>query len=190
MSRVVQIPGKLSKIEVILQNLAVEAVLFWSYFLRKSDIFFQKSVKNWKKIKKNILKIINITHSIYALMYVLKKEEKIFLKKFFSQFQSIFRIPVGQRWRWRWRWRWKIFHGEMLRKWNGIVPTYVEAAKKILGNIPNVKFFRADTYFGGTQNLGQPEKHFFDTFFQFRPWRGPKCDQNQLWHVNITGKLH
>ena len=29
-----------------------------------------------EKIKKNILKIINITHSIYALMYVLKKEEK------------------------------------------------------------------------------------------------------------------
>ena len=124
---------------------------------------------------------------------VLKKEEQFFwkiLKKYFSQFQSIFGIPVGQRWRWRWRWRWKIFHGEMLRKWNGIVPTYVEAAKKILGNIPNVKFFRADTYFGGTQNLGQPEKHFFDTFFQFRPWRGPKCDQNQLWHVNIAGNLH
>ena len=42
---------------------------------------------------------------------------------------------------------------------------------------------------GGTQNLGQPKKHFFDTFFQFRPWRGPKCDQNQLWHVNVMGKL-
>ena len=100
MSRVVQIPGKLSKIEVILQNLAVEAVLFWSYFLRKSDIFFSKIRKKWKKWKKNILKIINITHSIYAFMYVLKKEEKKFgkiLKKYFSQFQSIFRIPVGQR---------------------------------------------------------------------------------------------
>ena len=34
-----------------------------------------------EKIKKNILKIINITHSIYALMYVLKKEE-IFFEKF------------------------------------------------------------------------------------------------------------
>ena len=73
MTHVVSLMGKLSKIEVILQNLAVEAVLFWSYFLRKSDIFFQKSVKNGKKFKKNILKIINITHSIYALMYVLKK---------------------------------------------------------------------------------------------------------------------
>ena len=72
----VSLTGKLSKIEVILQNLAVEAVLFWSYFLRKSDIFFQKSVKNGKNGKKNILKIINITHSIYAFMYVLKKEEK------------------------------------------------------------------------------------------------------------------
>lgn len=167
---------------------AILVILF-----KKIGYFFSKIRKKWKKWKKNILKIINITHSIYAFMYVLKKEEKKFgkiLKKYFSQFQSIFRIPVGQRWRWRWRWRWKIFHGEMLRKWNGIVPTYVEAAKKILGNIPNVKFFRADTYFGGTQNLGQPEKHFFDTFFQFRPWRGPKCDQNQLWHVNIAGNLH
>ena len=76
----VQIPGKLSKIEVILQNLAVEAVLFWSYFLRKSDIFFSKIRKKWKKSKKNILKIINITHSIYALMYVLKKKKKNFEK--------------------------------------------------------------------------------------------------------------
>ena len=36
----------------------------------------------------------------------------------------------------------------MLRKWNDIVPTYVEATKKILGNIPNVKFFTVDPYFG------------------------------------------
>ena len=79
MPRVVQIPGKLSKIKVILQNLAMETVLFWSYFLRKSEFFFQKSVKNGKS-KTNILKIINITHSIYALMYVLKKEEKKFGK--------------------------------------------------------------------------------------------------------------
>ena len=41
----------------------------------------------------------------------------------------------------------------------------------------------------GTQNLGQPKKHFFDTLFQFWPWKGPKCDQNQLWHVNVMGKL-
>ena len=47
-----KVDGKLSKIEVILKNLAVETVLFWSYFLRKSDIFFQKSVKNGKNGKK------------------------------------------------------------------------------------------------------------------------------------------
>ena len=76
MTHVVSLMGKLSKIEVILQNLAVATVLFWSYFLRKSDIFFSKIRKKWKKWKKNILKIINITHSIYAFMYVLKKEEK------------------------------------------------------------------------------------------------------------------
>ena len=57
MTHVVSLMGKLSKIEVILQNLAVEAVLFWSYFLRKSDIFFSKirkkwNKKNWKKIEK------------------------------------------------------------------------------------------------------------------------------------------
>ena len=79
------------------------------------------------------------------------------------------------------------FFSKIRKKWK---KWKKEAAKKNLGNIPNVKFFRADTYFGGTQNLGQPEKHFFDTFFQFRPWRGPKCDQNQLWHVNIAGNLH
>ena len=42
-----------------------------------------------EKMEKNILKIINITHSIYAFMYVLKKEEKKLgkiLKKYFSQF--------------------------------------------------------------------------------------------------------
>ena len=28
--------------------------------------------------------------------------------------------------------------------------------------------------------LGQPKRHFFDTFFQFWPWRGPECDKNHL----------
>ena len=74
---------------------AILVILF-----KKIGYFFSKIRKKWKKWKKNILKIINITHSIYAFMYVLKKEEKKFgkiLKKYFSQFQSIFRIPVGQR---------------------------------------------------------------------------------------------
>merc|ERR1712208_134172 len=70
---------------------AILVILF-----KKIGYFFSKIRKKWKKWKKNILKIINITHSIYAFMYVLKKEGKI-LKKYFSQFQSIFRIPVGQR---------------------------------------------------------------------------------------------
>ena len=75
-----KVDGKLSKIEVILKNLAVETVLFWSYFLRKLDIFFSKIRKKLKKIKKIILKIINITHSTYALMYVLKKKSFFFRK--------------------------------------------------------------------------------------------------------------
>ena len=28
--------------------------------------------------------------------------------------------------------------------------------------------------------LGQPKRHFFDTFLQFWPWRGPKRDKNHL----------
>merc|ERR1712001_69279 len=68
---------KIAKTAIFCSSRPVETVLFWSYFLRKSDIFFQKSAKNGKKFKKNILKIINITHSIYALMYVLKKKKKI-----------------------------------------------------------------------------------------------------------------
>ena len=28
--------------------------------------------------------------------------------------------------------------------------------------------------------LGQPKRHFFDTFFQFWPWRGPKRDKTHL----------
>jgi len=43
---------------------------------KKIGYFFSKIRKKWKKNKKNILKIINITHSIYALMYVLKKKKK------------------------------------------------------------------------------------------------------------------
>ena len=47
---------------------AILVILF-----KKIGYFFSKIRKKWKK---NILKIINITHSIYAFMYVLKKEEK------------------------------------------------------------------------------------------------------------------
>ena len=56
-------------------NGAILVILF-----KKIGYFFSKIRKKWKKNKKNILKIINITHSIYALMYVLKKEEKKFEK--------------------------------------------------------------------------------------------------------------
>ena len=67
---------------------------------KKIGYFFSKIRKKLKKIKKIILKIINIRPSTYSLMYVLKKKS-IFLrkikKKYFSEFQSIFRIPVGQR---------------------------------------------------------------------------------------------
>ena len=43
--------------------------------------------------------------------------------------------------------------------------TFSNSAEKSFGNISNEQVFTVDPYFGGTQNLGQPEKHFFDTFF-------------------------
>ena len=46
----------------------------------------------------------------------------------------------------------------MLRKWNDIVPTYLEATKKSLGNIPNVKFFTVDPYFGGIFKVERPKE--------------------------------
>ena len=59
-------------------NGAILVILF-----KKIGYFFSKIRKKWKKSKKNILKIINITHSIYALMYVLKKKKKNLKKIFF-----------------------------------------------------------------------------------------------------------
>ena len=43
---------KIAKTVIFCSSWPVETVIFWSYFLRKSDIFFQKSVKNGKKVKK------------------------------------------------------------------------------------------------------------------------------------------
>ena len=37
----------------------------------------------------------------------------------------------------------------MLRKWNDIVPTYIEATKNSVGNISNEQVFTVDPYFGG-----------------------------------------
>ena len=44
--------GKLPKNQIIKQNLAVKSMLFWSYFLRKLDIFFEKFQKMQKMEKK------------------------------------------------------------------------------------------------------------------------------------------
>ena len=62
------------------------------------------------------------------------------LKKLISNFYPNFKKWVERRWQWRWRWWWKIFHGEMLRKWNDIVPTYVEATKKNWATFPMLNF--------------------------------------------------
>ena len=70
----------------------------------------------------------------------------------------------GRKLRKRKRWN---FHGEILRKWNGIVPTDVEAAKKNLDNIPNVKFFTVDPYFGGMFLMGLPESAKNSTYWHF-----------------------
>ena len=49
---------------------------------------------------------------------------------------------MGQRWQWRWRWRGKLSHWKMLRKWNDIVPTYIEVTKKICATFPMLNFSR------------------------------------------------
>ena len=56
-------------------NGAILVILF-----KKIGYFFSKIRKKLKKIKKIILKIINISPSTYSLMYVLKTKS-IFLRK-------------------------------------------------------------------------------------------------------------
>ena len=70
------------------------------------------------------------------LIYVLKKFSILnisALKQLISNFRPNFKKCAERRWQWRLRWRWKIFNGEMLQKWNDIVPTYVEVTKKKFG---------------------------------------------------------
>ena len=71
------------------------------------------------------------------------------------------------RWQWRWRWRWKNFHWEMLRKFSGQLPTYIGVPEKILGTIPNVKFFTADPYFGVVFSTGLRKSAQNSTFLCF-----------------------
>ena len=70
-----------------------------------------------------------------------------------------------------WLWRWKKFHRKMLRKWNGIVPTYIETPEKILGKMFSVKVFTVDPYFGVTFLTGQenywPHNQFFGRWQPF-----------------------
>ena len=47
---------KIAKTVIFCSSWPVETVLFWSYFLRKSDIFFSKIRKKWKKNLKNYFK--------------------------------------------------------------------------------------------------------------------------------------
>ena len=49
---ILNIDGKFLKIKIILPNWLWKVGKVLSYFLRKSDIFFQKSVKNGKNGKK------------------------------------------------------------------------------------------------------------------------------------------
>ena len=67
-------PWENSENDVFLLRVACVSGAILVILFKKIGYFFSKIRKKWKKSKKNILKIINITHSIYALMYVLKKE--------------------------------------------------------------------------------------------------------------------
>ena len=89
---------------------------------------------------------------------------------------------MGLWWRWRWRWRWKIFNGEMLRKWNDIVPTYIEATKKI----SNVKFFTVDPYFGVVFPPDTQKVLKTSTSSSVRPWLRGSSYSSQLKWISIS----
>ena len=122
------------------------------YFFQKMRFFSSKNRKKYKKNDKNIFPVQKVYISTQTFIYVLRKifyEIEYNFEKLMSNFQSIFKKCVGLWWRWRWRWRWKLSHWKMLRKWNDVVPTYIEATKNSLGNISNEQVFTVDPYFGG-----------------------------------------
>ena len=45
--------------------------------------------------------------------------------------------------------------------------SYIEVTKKNLGNIPNVKFFTVDPYFGGIFKVERPKEAKNSTFWHF-----------------------
>ena len=98
--------GKLPKNQIIKQNLAVKSMLFWSYFLRKLDIFFEKFQKMQKMEKKNIFFTFRRLLTTLTLGFWRKKIFKNFPNQFhirISKFQPILKFCLGQRWCWRWR---------------------------------------------------------------------------------------
>ena len=155
--------------------------------------FSSKMRKKWKKALKIILKIINIYLSTYTSIYQKIRSIKFF-KKYFKKI--FFKISV-------------IFENSIRTRMTVTLAVTVTVTVKIfaakltetianiykdLGKIWNgpsfPPFAHKRTQYLGVPKSGTTKKAFFLHIFQFRPWRGPKCDQNQLWHLNITGKLH
>ena len=120
-----------------------------------------------------------------------KKVRNIFRNIFFNlffKFLSISRNPLGQVWRWRWRWQWR---------WRATLgsETHRDYSQHILGPRKNLKRAVMSTICslthplpGGTQNLGQAEKHFFDTFFSILAMKGPQMWQKSLITWKYDGK--
>ena len=80
------------------------------------------------------------------------------------------------------------FHWEMLRKLNGLVPTYIGGPEKNLGTIPNVKFFMADPYFGVVFSTGLQKGAQNSTFLCFWTYRGGRVGTKKYGPQNIVGQ--
>ena len=132
--------------------------------------YFSTNRKKYKNIKKIFFLLKRYT-LVPKLSYMFSENNSIFYfspqKIIFYVFQPNLKKPTGLRWRWRWRWRWKIFHWEMLQKFNGQLPTYIGGPEKNLGTIPNVKFFTTDPYFGVVFSTGLRKSAQNSTFLRF-----------------------
>ena len=126
--------------------------------------FFLKNPKQLKTITENCLKTINIILSTYTLRYVLEKNwnisEKHFSFIFFFQISVNFQNSSGTTM------TVTMTANFVIQNSPRLLPTYIITKEKFETD-RHVHHSLTDALPGDIQNLGQPEKHFFDTFFNF-----------------------
>ena len=134
------------------------------------EFFLKKTKKNAKKIKKHFFFFYNPPLPPYFEICKKKKFQKIFRTSFIRVFPNLsqfsnFVSDNGDK------------NGDSdgdvtdenfaLKLEEGVVNMYTKG----MGNLKRVVMAKicSQTHplAGGTQNLGQPKKHFFDTFFKF-----------------------